>query len=533
MNEIERLKLLKNFDILDTGVEEIFDNFTKLAALICEVPICLISLVDEKRQWFKSKYGLEACETPRDISFCGHAIHDNKIFYVEDATTDFRFKNNPLVKGNPKISFYAGQPLTSNSGLNIGTLCVIDHIPRQLTNKQLEQLELLSKQVMYVIESRIENKIKDKTHSLLNKLADNLPGFIYIYELSKNGKMNFPYSSSYIEQIYEVSPTEARIDADLCFKRIHPDDLNNVVKTIEISARDLSVWRCDYRVILPSFGEKWVRGIANPEKALNGSILWHGYICDITEQKIQEEYLSQATKMATLGEMAAGIAHEINNPLAIIKTAAQQINTIINRNELEKEKLIDNFEKINKTIDRISKIIKGLKFFSSPATLDNEFALVPIQGIIEDTISLCEERFKVNNIDLIFKSKIEFKSLDIQCRAVEISQVLLNLLNNSFDAIEHLEIKWVEISIQDFENEVLITVQDSGSGISPALAKKLLQPFYTTKLAGKGTGLGLSISANIIDSHRGKFWIDTNSSNTKFCFRIPKIQKEYSLSKIS
>ncbi|NOT78111.1 MAG: GAF domain-containing protein [Bacteriovoracaceae bacterium] len=116
LNEIERLKLLKNFDILDTGVEEIFDNFTKLAALICEVPICLISLVDENRQWFKSKYGLEACETPRDISFCGHAIHDNKIFYVEDATTDFRFKNNPLVTGNPKISFDVSQKLVQFEG---------------------------------------------------------------------------------------------------------------------------------------------------------------------------------------------------------------------------------------------------------------------------------------------------------------------------------------------------------------------------------------------------------------------------------
>lgn len=148
-DEPERLAELRALKILDTEAEEAFDSLTRLAAFICGTPIALVSLIDAKRQWFKSRVGLEATETPRDISFCGHAILDpDQLFVVTDASKDERFRGNPLVTGDPNIRFYAGMPLKTNPGNAIGTLCVIDRVPRDLSDKQREALVTLSNAVV-------------------------------------------------------------------------------------------------------------------------------------------------------------------------------------------------------------------------------------------------------------------------------------------------------------------------------------------------------------------------------------------------
>lgn len=143
-NEIARLRALHGRAILDTPPEERFDRITRLAQHVFGVEIALISLVDADRQWFKSKQGLDACETGRDISFCGHAILDKSIFHMPDARLDSRFSDNPLVTGPPNIRFYAGAPLTTNDGYRIGTLCIIDHNPRQLTKQEFAVLRDLA-----------------------------------------------------------------------------------------------------------------------------------------------------------------------------------------------------------------------------------------------------------------------------------------------------------------------------------------------------------------------------------------------------
>jgi GAF domain-containing protein len=155
-NETERIVALRHYRILDTEREPAFDELAQLASSICDAPIALISLVDTSRQWFKAHVGLEAQETPRSGSFCAHALHGAGVFIVQDALADPRFATNPLVLGDPHIRFYAGAPLTSAHGLNLGTLCVIDRRPRVLDEHQHNALIALARQVMALLELRVE-----------------------------------------------------------------------------------------------------------------------------------------------------------------------------------------------------------------------------------------------------------------------------------------------------------------------------------------------------------------------------------------
>ena len=175
-HEARRLRILWQYDVLDTVPEEMFDDLTELAARICEAPMALISLVDEDRQWFKSKVGVTLTETSRDVSFCAHAIQQDGLFIVPDATKDARFSQNPLVVSAPKIRFYAGAPLVTPDGHKLGTLCVLDHVPRQLRDEQQNALRVLARHVMTQLELRrhagqlaVANKARAVTASELKK----------------------------------------------------------------------------------------------------------------------------------------------------------------------------------------------------------------------------------------------------------------------------------------------------------------------------------------------------------------------------
>lgn len=153
-SEKKRLAVLWQYEVLDTIPEKVFDDLTDLAANICGAPIALITLVDEARQWFKSKVGVSVSETSRDISLCAHAILQKNLFVVPDATKDARFAKNPLVTSDPKMRFYAGAPLITPEGLALGTLCVLDTVPRTLRPDQKRALQTLSRHVMSQLELR-------------------------------------------------------------------------------------------------------------------------------------------------------------------------------------------------------------------------------------------------------------------------------------------------------------------------------------------------------------------------------------------
>lgn len=168
-NELERLNILKSFGVLDTDSEKDYDDMVKLASAICQTPISLVSLIDEKRQWFKARFGLNVEQTPREIAFCSHAILNDELFVVPNAVKDERFHDNPLVVGDPNIRFYAGMPLKTKGGHKLGTLCVIDTEPNTLTDAQVFALETLGRQVMNMLELRLKNYHLNRLNSLQNK----------------------------------------------------------------------------------------------------------------------------------------------------------------------------------------------------------------------------------------------------------------------------------------------------------------------------------------------------------------------------
>ena len=174
-NEQERLQELIRYEVLYTQYEEDFDQIVQLASAICKTPISTITLLDFNKQWFKAKTGVDNAEGDRDTSFCGHAIvEDEAIMIVNDALEDQRFVDNPLVIGEPKIRFYAGYPLVSPSGYKLGTLCVIDRVPRSLTAEQELTLKILGNQVVKLFELRLRNKEAEARNELIEEQKKQL-----------------------------------------------------------------------------------------------------------------------------------------------------------------------------------------------------------------------------------------------------------------------------------------------------------------------------------------------------------------------
>ena len=198
-NEAERLMVLRNYEILDTSSQEIFDDYTWLASRICDVPTALISLVDKNRQWFKSRVGLDVLETPRNVSFCAHAIHHSRVMEVPDTLEDQRFCQNPLVTGEPYIRFYAGAPLTSMEGYHVGTLCVIDQKPRQLSTYQKDALIRLSRQIVKQMEVQQMFKERRREESFLEHISRSMA------ELA-SGTISPQFLQKLVNKISEILP---------------------------------------------------------------------------------------------------------------------------------------------------------------------------------------------------------------------------------------------------------------------------------------------------------------------------------------
>lgn len=240
----------------------------------------------------------------------------------------------------------------------------------------------------------------------------------------------------------------------------------------------------------------------------------------LEEQKAKADY---SARLAAIGEMAGGVAHEINNPLAIIAVHSEVLASRLKDAEVEETLWHANTDKISEVVKRIARIVKSLQNLArqTDEAPPHPMDLVPV---IEETLDLCREKFKRRSIDLQFESQ---GPVWILGKHVELGQVMINLLNNASDAVKDVPSKWIRISIREESDSVLLSISDSGTGISPEVQNRLFQPFFTTKAVGEGSGLGLSISRSILVKLGGDLVLAHAQNPTEFQARLQKAKPRF------
>jgi PAS domain S-box-containing protein len=245
----------------------------------------------------------------------------------------------------------------------------------------------------------------------------------------------------------------------------------------------------------------------------------------VAERRVREQEIAMiaSSRLAALGEMAGGIAHEINNPLTIIHAHASRLRDLAASGRIDQNRITSTAEKIEQTAMRISHIVAGLRAIARDGTEDR-FVRSKVKSIVVEAVSLCSEKLRHKQIELRVDDISE--DLEIDCRSVQICQVLTNLLSNAQHAVESQNTKrWIHIRSEEQGDFVSLIVSDSGSGIEPEKRERIFDPFFTTKDVGKGMGLGLSVSASIVKSHSGTLSLQDGQGPTTFVVRLPRVQK--------
>ncbi len=303
----------------------------------------------------------------------------------------------------------------------------------------------------------------------------------------------------------------------------HPADLSYDLENLrDITSGKIQTYRIEKRYLHKEGRDLWallnVSLIKNAEGAPQFFI---SQVQDITELKNAQQSVIYNSKMIALGEMASGIAHEINNPLTIINLNASILNDLVKMNPVDVGVMNTFIGKISETVTRISDIVTSLRRISRRSD-DLHFERCSLESVIHDALALCIEKFRSRGV--VLHKKIE--NVEVECRSVEISQVLVNLLNNAFHAVHDFENKEIGVEAYVKGDVVRIEVTDNGHGVPTNIRSKIMEPFFTTKPLGEGSGLGLSISRNIVDLHHGRLFLDPSSNRTKFVVELPLKQPE-------
>ena len=310
-NEKARLQALHDLNILDTKIEKRFDRLTRIAKSYFNVPIALVSLVDAERQWFKSRQGLDATETHRDISFCGHAILGDEVFCIPDTLEDERFNDNPLVTADPNIRFYAGAPLHTINSLRIGTLCIIDDKPRDFTKEELSVLRDLADTVeaelerTHLLEDRKELQRSDERLTHLLKATHGV-----IYACKAYDDFSITFASSNAENIFGYSADEVLHQRGFWLNNIYPDDRDQALMNMD-KLFQLDDYEHEYRFLHADGSYRWIHDKLHLVRDENGNPLEITGLCtDITDRKATEEVSKQLAMVAEHTDNAVIISDE-------------------------------------------------------------------------------------------------------------------------------------------------------------------------------------------------------------------------------
>lgn len=316
---------------------------------------------------------------------------------------------------------------------------------------------------------------------------------------------------------------------EAALERVVPDDRPKIRSAVQgwgESRRDVTD-DVVFRVTRKERGERWIRArgrIFHDAQGKPARVM--GIALDFTREKTAEQLIGAQTakmvassKLSALGEMAGGIAHEINNPLAIIHARASRLAELASSGQPDQELVASFAGQIEATALRISRIIKALRSFARDGEQD-PLQEARVRQLVEETAEMCRERLKSHGIELRIDPIPD--SVTLRCRPVQISQVLLNLLNNAHDAVEGLPERWIRVEVSEASDEIFIRILDSGKGLPPEIANRVFEPFFTTKEFGRGTGLGLSISRGIIESHGGLLEVEERSDRTCFVIQLPR-----------
>ena len=542
-DERQRLAALRKYEILDTPPEQAFDDLTMLAAHICGVPIAMVSLVDEHREWFKSKLGLDLPETPRESAFCARAIlTPNEVTQVRDAAADPRFARNSMVMSGPHIRFYAGAPLVTAERHALGALCVMDRVPRELAPAQVEALNALARRVVAQLELRRQSLElggqQAKTSQMLTLAEKSGRALLSVLEDEKLATANLRESEERFRQMIAngsdiialidqkgiirfQSPSTERVlghtPASMVGHRIedyvHPDDLAKVRESIQrvLSGQSKPTpveYRCRHLDgswrSLQSFGKEMQSGKAGESIMVVNSR-------DVTESRALEEQLRQSQKMEAIGQLSGGVAHDFNNLLTVIKG---HIGLLRAKGQVSPE-ITGAIQQIDDAANRAANLTRQLLTFSRQQVM--ETADLNLTGVVMNMAKMLR-RLLSENIEMELVAADH--PLPIRADEGMVEQVLLNLVVNARDAMPRGGRLEVGTASADFDGTAshparagefaCLFVRDTGQGIAPEIMSRIFEPFFTTKGVGKGTGLGLATVYGVMQQHNG--WVTVESA---------------------
>jgi PAS domain S-box-containing protein len=510
-DEPQRLRALRSYGILDSIAEDAVNAVVRVAASICEVPVVLVSLVDERRQWLLASAGLDGGvkETPRELAFCAHAILGRELMVVEDATRDARFAENPLVTGAPHIRFYAGAPLVDNEGFALGTLCVVASEPRTLTPFQAKALQELSCVVVRLLEA---HKADRALHTALVASEQSNDLLMLAEEVANVGHWRIEVGDDrtyWSPQVFRIHGRDASTFVPTLASAIeafHPDDRARVREHVRKAIEEGTDFDFELRLVRPDGSIRRVesRGRCDIDPTTGSTKSVVGVFQDCTDRHALRERLARQERLVTTGTLAAGVGHEINNPLTYVVAnidfaleGVKRLNGLTAR--AETAEIIGGLEDAREGAQRIGKIVLGLKAFAREDVL----APTDLHAAIEMSKTMAAYTLRGTAQLITELGEVPLVLAD----ASRLSQVFVNLFLNAAQAFVGTDPSRNRIMVRTKllpHGRVEVDVEDNGPGIPGDVLPRIFDPFFTTKEVGRGTGLGLGICHDIVESFGGE-----------------------------